>query len=67
MNISYEKLKPETLQALIENFVNREGTDYGTREYSLAEKVGHVREQLRSGKATISFNPEDETCTIVSL
>ena len=67
MHISYEKVKTETLNALIEDFVSREGTEYGQREFSLTEKVDQVKAQLRSGKATISYNPEDETCTIVCL
>ena len=39
MEIPPSKLPPATLNAIIEEFISREGTDYGTREYSLAEKV----------------------------
>jgi uncharacterized protein len=50
---------------VVESFVLREGTDYGTREYSLEEKVEHVMQQLRRGEARIVFQPETETVTIV--
>ena len=64
MDIPWQELKPETLQALIEEFVTRSGTDYGTQEAPLETRVRHVFEQLRSGKAKIVFDPESETCDI---
>ena len=67
MHISYDKLEPAILRSILEDFVSRDGTDYGEREYSVDEKVEQVRLLLEAGKATISFNPEDETCTIVTL
>ena len=65
MEIPHQKLSPEVLNAIIEEYVTREGTDYG-REYSLEQKVAHVRAQLDRGIATIVFDPEDESCSIVS-
>jgi uncharacterized protein len=50
---------------VVESFVLREGTDYGAREYSLAEKVEHVMRQLRRGEARIVFQSETGTVTIV--
>jgi uncharacterized protein YheU (UPF0270 family) len=58
-------LKAEVLRALIEEFVTRDGTDYGDRERSLEEKVEDVRRQLESGDARIVFDPEAETVNIV--
>ncbi|MBN1864904.1 MAG: YheU family protein, partial [Victivallales bacterium] len=57
-------MAPATLQALIESFVLREGTDYGEREYSLEEKAGHVMEQLRQGKAHLTFDEQSRTCSV---
>lgn len=59
------ELSAEALQAVIESFVLREGTDYGLREYSLQEKVLHVRNQLERGEAQILFESETGTVTIV--
>ena len=49
---------------MIESFVLREGTDYGEREYSLEEKVAHVRGQLERGLARILFDPQSSTVTL---
>lgn len=66
MQIPYEMLKSDTLRSLVEEFVTREGTDYGDREYSLDTKIGHVMRQLERGEATIVFDPDTESCSIVS-
>ena len=52
--------------AIIEEFVLREGTDYGQGEYSLEEKVADVERQLERGVARIVFDPKSETCDIVA-
>ncbi len=65
MEIPYDKLSPELLRAVIEEFVTREGTDYGHQEYSLDQKVERVEQQLKQGTVHILFNPEDETCSIL--
>jgi len=49
---------------VIESFVLREGTDYGAHEYSLEQKVAHVRAQLERGQARILFDPESNTVTL---
>lgn len=66
MKIPWERLSPETLDAVIEEYVSREGTDYGHHEYSLADKVAQVRLQLQRGKAWIDFDPDTETCHLIS-
>ncbi len=58
------ELAPETLQALVETFVLREGTDYGVREVSLASKVAQVLRQLQRGEARIVFDPVTESVDI---
>lgn len=67
MRIPWQSLADETLTALIEEFVSREGTDYGLQEYTLEEKVSHVRSQLQRGAAEIDFDVESSTCNIVSV
>lgn len=62
--IAPDQLSPEALQGVIEEFIMREGTDYGEIELSLDEKVLQLRAQLRSGAALIVFDPISETCTI---
>ena len=58
-------LSPDALDSLIQEFVTREGTDYGLREYSLEEKVQSVRRQLERGEVVIAFDLERESATLV--
>ena len=55
--VPYAELSPEALRGVVESFVLREGTDYGTYEYSLEQKVAHVMRQLERGEARILFDP----------
>lgn len=63
--IPFEDLSPEALQGVIEEFVTRDGTDYGEREVSLETKVHQVINQLHSGKAVIVFDQKTKTCNIL--
>jgi uncharacterized protein YheU (UPF0270 family) len=63
--VPYRELEPDTLRAVIESFVLREGTDYGVREFTLPEKVAHVMHQLERGEAQIVFEPESGSVHIV--
>ena len=65
MEIPYQQLSVDALRALIEEFVSRDGTDYGEQEVSLERKVNQVEELLRKGSATIVFDSRTESCDIV--
>jgi uncharacterized protein YheU (UPF0270 family) len=64
VEVPMSDLAPDTLQALVETFVLREGTDYGVQEVPLATKVGQVLRQLQRGEARIVFDPETESVDI---
>lgn len=64
IDVPFQRLAPETLTRLIEEFVTRDGTDNGDLEHSLADRVRRVRQQLERGEAVISFDPDAETCTV---
>lgn len=66
MEIPYKELKPETLQAIISDFVLREGTDYGSEEISLEKKIDQVMKALKDEDAIITFDPKSESCTITT-
>ena len=67
MNIPYQELEAETLRAIIEEFISREGTDYGEHEYSLEQKVQQVRNQLERGDIVLNFDPETESCDLQAV
>ena len=64
MEIPYDQLSPESLKALIEEFVSRDGTDYGLLEVSQEKKAEQVMGLLRSHQARIVFDEETESCDI---
>ena len=65
MIIPHTAISSEALHGVVEEFVSREGTDYGTLEYSFESKVRDVMRQLADGRACLVFDPETETCDIV--
>lgn len=67
IKIPHTELSDEALEGIIEEFVMREGTDYGHRDYSLDEKRSQVRAALESGQATITFEPRSSSTSIVLL
>lgn len=64
--VPHRELDRATLQAVIESFALREGTDYGEREYSLQQKVTSILRQLDSGEARLVFDPNSQTVDIQS-
>lgn len=66
MEIPHTALSPEALQAIIEEFVSREGTEYGVREVAMTAKVEQVNRQLQRGEIYIDFDPESQTCDLRS-
>jgi uncharacterized protein len=64
VEVPYGELPADLLNAVIESFVLREGTDYGEKELSLEDKVARVVRQLKRGEAKIIFDPETESVTI---
>ena len=65
IEIAPGELPPETLRAVIEHFVLREGTDYGAQEATFERKVADVMRQLERREARILFDPASESVTLV--
>lgn len=66
MIIPYNELSADALQALIEDFVTRDGTDYGLEEMSMQTKASQLLALIKSGELLITFNEDTETCGIVA-
>ncbi len=64
--IPHQQLSDAALSGVIEEYVTREGTDYGHQEYSLADKVAAVRRQLERGDVVILFDADMQSCTLVT-
>lgn len=65
--VPHSALSRDALRGLIEEFVTRDGTDYGERERELEEKVADVVRQLERGEARIVIDAETESVTLISV
>lgn len=59
------RLPADTLQSLLEEYASRDGTDYGEREFSLAEKVCALQGQLDAGDLQILYDVDSEQWDLV--
>jgi hypothetical protein len=59
------RLQADVLQALLEEFACRDGTDYGERECSLQQKVDDLRRQIAGGELQLLFDTESEHWDLV--
>lgn len=62
--ISVNKLSAKALQGVIEEFISRNGTDYGAMESSLETNIRQVKSKLKDGSAVLVFDDETETTNI---
>lgn len=65
VEVPHQALSPDTLRAVVEAFVLREGTDYGAREFSHEDKVRQVLDGLERGEVRILFDPVTESVTLL--
>ncbi|MDF1551408.1 MAG: YheU family protein [Deferrisomatales bacterium] len=56
--VPHRQLSPEALRGVVEEFVTRDGTDYGDRWVPLEDRVQQVLDLLRQGAATLLFERE---------
>jgi uncharacterized protein YheU (UPF0270 family) len=66
MIIPYTALSPDTLKGIIEEFVSREGTEYGVTDVSMSTKIEQVRRQLERGDIVLVYDEPSDTCDLVS-
>lgn len=65
MIIPLEQINNETLTAIIEDFILREGTDYGVIDASKEDKIAQVKLQLQQGSAVIVYSELHESINIL--
>jgi uncharacterized protein YheU (UPF0270 family) len=62
--IPVNKLSSKALQGVIEEFISRNGTDYGEIEASPETHVRQVKHKLEKGLAVLVFDDESGTTNI---
>jgi uncharacterized protein YheU (UPF0270 family) len=64
--IPHDQLQLETLHALVEEFVTREGAIHGHVDVPIESQVASLMRQVRSGAAVIVYDEESESCSVVA-
>ncbi len=67
MEIPFTELTDEALRGVIEEFVSREGTDYGSIDFSFEEKIEQIKGQLTAGDIKLVFDAETQSCNLVKV
>lgn len=62
--IPVHKLSAKALKGVIEEFISRNGTDYGAVEASRETSFQQVKNRLKDGSAVLVFDDETETTGI---
>jgi len=65
MIIPLEQLSDEVLRAIIEEFILREGTEYGDINITKEAKISQVKKQLELGSAVLVYSELYETVNIL--
>ena len=66
VEVPYQQIDPETLQRMIQEFVSRDGADWGDAGCSLEDKVDQVLQQLKRKQAKVCFDLRTQTANIVA-
>ncbi|WNC68975.1 YheU family protein [Thalassotalea nanhaiensis] len=65
MIIDIEQISKEALNAIIEDYILREGTDYGESECSMDDKKQQIKAQLSSKQIVLVYSELHETVNIL--
>lgn len=64
--IPVSQLQEETLNNILEEFITREGTDYGDYEVSLQQKVDRLKRQIVKGDIVVVFDSVLESVNLMT-
>ena len=61
VRVPHERVPKATLQALLEEYASRDGTDYGERETPLATRVAQLQRCLVEGSIALLYDTGSES------
>lgn len=65
VEIPLGQLSEDLLAGIIENFILREGTDYGLTEVSYEKKVEQIRRRMNAGQIKVVFDLASDSVTLL--
>jgi uncharacterized protein YheU (UPF0270 family) len=66
VEVPYQDINRETLRNMIEEFVSRDGADWGDTNGSMEAKIEQVLCQFKAGKIKVVFDLTSQTANIVT-
>jgi len=66
VEVPYQQIDPETLRRMIQEFVSRDGADWGDAGGALEDKVAQVLQQLERKQVKVVFDLRSQTANIVA-
>lgn len=66
VEIQASQLSESALDGIMENFILREGTDYGVEEVSYLKKKEQILRQIKRGDVKIVFDQSTETVSLLT-
>jgi len=66
VDIPCDQIDSETLRNMIQEFVTRDGSDWGDPGGTLEDKIAQVLKQLKNRQVKVVFDLKSETANIVS-
>jgi len=66
VEVPYADINPETLRKMIEEFVSRDGADWGETGGTMEAKIEQVLQQFKAGKIKVVFDLRSQTANIVT-
>ena len=66
IEIQAHQISNEALDGVIQNFILREGTDYGVVEIDYNKKKEQIQKQIDHGHVKIIFDQSSETVSLIT-
>jgi len=66
VEVPYQQIDPETLRRMIQEFVSRDGADWGDAGCTLEDKVEQVLRQLQEKQVKVVFDLRSQSANIVA-
>lgn len=65
VDVPLDRINPETLRKMVEEFVTREWSDLSDADFTFEDKIKQVVQQLKDNKIKVVFDLTSETCNII--
>ena len=65
VDIPLDRINPETLRKMVEEFVTREWSDLSDADCTFEDKIEQVLQHLKDNRIKVVFDLTSETCNIV--